>query len=192
MGYYDFLDSWYGDYFMQGKLDKWLKEMDITEDQFYEIINAKVDPLTKMIEKEFRQTEEYKAKILQKVTLDKHRRKETEFNKEYGQGEYKRCYDVFGKLRNPSYLEDLKIKKKIEEEYTRRSYEESFNRTYSNYSRGDGSSYSFTTQGNYTEDEKKMLHEIYRMASKKFHPDVSGDDGSKMKFLTKLKDQWGL
>lgn len=37
-----------------------------------------------------------------------------------------------------------------------------------------------------------MLKEIYRMAFKKFHPDACGDDGSKMKFLTKLKDKWGL
>ncbi|MGA3598602.1 hypothetical protein [Lysinibacillus agricola] len=192
MGYYDFIDSWYGDYYLSDKMNRWLKEMEINEDQFYEIINVKVDPLTKMIEKEFNQTEEYKAEILQKVTLDKYRRKEKEFDKEYGQGEYKHCYDVFGNLRNPDYLEGLKTKKKAQEDYTKRSYEESFKRTYSNYSSGGSSSYSFTSQGNYTDEEKKILHEIYRMASKKFHPDISGDNGSKMKFLTKLKEQWGL
>ena len=192
MGYYDFLDNWYGDYYMQDRLNTWLREMEITEDEFYEIINKKIDPLNRQIEKEFKQTEEYKAKILHKVKLDEHRSAEAAFDKEYGQGEYKYCYDVFGTLRNPEYLEELKIKKKAKEEYTRRSYEENFKRTYSNYSSGGSSSYSFTSQSNYTDDEKKLLHEIYRMASKKFHPDVCGDNGGKMKFLTMLKEQWGL
>lgn len=80
----------------------------------------------------------------------------------------------------------------MQEEYARRSYEESFKRNYNNYSGNGSGSYYTTSQSNYTDDEKKVLHEIYRMASKKFHPDVSGDDGSKMKFLTKLKEQWNL
>ncbi len=71
-------------------------------------------------------------------------------------------------------------------------YEESFKRTYSNYSNDSGGSYYTASQSNYNDDEKKMLHEIYRVASKKFHPDACGDDGSKMKFLTKLKEQWEL
>ncbi|MED4885633.1 hypothetical protein MKY88_15920 [Lysinibacillus sp. FSL R7-0073] len=74
-------------------------------------------------------------------------------------------------MRNPKYLEKVIADKKIGDEYTRRSYEESFKRNYSNFS-GDDSSYYTTSQINYTDDEKKMLHEIYRMASKKFHPDV--------------------
>lgn len=101
--------------------------------------------------------------------------------------------DVFGTLRNPAYLDDLKVRKKVQEEY-RRLREEAFGRNYKKYysGGGGGSSYSVASSSNYNEDEKKMLREIYRMASKKFHPDVSGDDGSKMKLLTKLKDQWGL
>lgn len=71
-------------------------------------------------------------------------------------------------------------------------YEIQTTRTYNQYSSNDSSSYYTNSQSNYTEDEKKVLHEIYRMASKKFHPDVSGDDESKMKFLTKLKDHWGI
>ena len=39
MSYYDFLDNWYGDYYMQDRLNSWLREMEITEDEFYEIIN---------------------------------------------------------------------------------------------------------------------------------------------------------
>lgn len=88
-----------------------------------------------------------------------------------------------------------KIKKSLGRALQRRSYEEQRKR-YKEYFENGGSSsnygsYSIDSQGNYNDNEKKLLHEIYRMASKKFHPDVCGDDGSKMKFLTKLKDQWG-
>ncbi|KOP72405.1 hypothetical protein AMS59_15860 [Lysinibacillus sp. FJAT-14745] len=81
----------------------------------------------------------------------------------------------------------------MQEEYRRRS-EEAFERDYEKYysGGGGGSSYSTASSSTYNEDEKEMLHEIYRMASKKFHPDACGDDGSKMKFLTKLKEQWEL
>lgn len=192
MGYYDFIDSWYGDHYSDRTLNEKLKEMGIEEDTFHELVHTKLEPLREQIEREFQRTEEYKAKKEQEAILVAHRTAEVAFEKEYGQDEYKYCYDVFGTLRNPAYLEELKVKKKVQEEYTRRSYEESFKRNYSNYSSNDSGSYSTTSQSNHTVDEKKMLHEIYRMASKKFHPDVSGDDGRKMKFLTKLKEQWGL
>lgn len=189
MGYYDFIDSWYGDHYVHSKLATQLDEMGIEEDTFHKMINAKLEPLIEEIEQEFQQTEEYKVKKEQEAILAAHRSAEAAFNKEYGQGEYEYCYDVFGTLRNPTYFEELKVKKKVQEEYTRRSYEESNKRNYNSYG---SSSYYTASQSNYTDDEKKVLHEIYRMASKKFHPDVSGDDGSKMKFLTKLKEQWDL
>jgi len=192
MGYYDFIDSWYGDHYSDHTLKEKLKEMGIEEDTFHELVHTKLEPLREQIEREFQLTEEYKVKKEHEAILAAHRTAEVAFEKEYGQDEYKYCYDVFGTLRNPAYLEELKVKKKVQEEYTKRSYEESFKRNYSNYSSNDSGSYSTTSQSNYTDDEKKMLHEIYRMASKKFHPDVSGDDGSKMKFLTKLKEQWDL
>lgn len=192
MGYYDFIDSWYGDRYVSCVLEGKLNEMGIDEDTFHKMINAKLEPLVEQIEVEFQQTEEYRVKKEQETILRAHREAEAAFNKEYGEDEYRYCFDAFGTLRNPDYLEELKVKKKVQEEYTRRSYEESFKRTYSNYSGNGSSSYYTASPSNYTDDEKKMLHEIYRMASKKFHPDACGDDGSKMKLLTKLKDQWGL
>ncbi|MFJ7840344.1 hypothetical protein ACIQXG_12865 [Lysinibacillus sphaericus] len=191
MGYYDFIDSWYGDHYIDHALKEKLNEMGIDEDTFHELINAKLEPLIEHIELEFQQTEEYRVKKEQEAILRAHREAEAAFEKEYGQGEYRYCYDVFGTLQNSDYLEELKARKKVQEEYTRRSYEESFKRNYGNYS-DDSSSYHSTSQSNYNDDEKKILHELYRMGSKKFHPDACGDDGSKMKFLTKLKEQWGL
>lgn len=146
------------------KIEKVATETGMTEEQLYDMIHEKLDSIIEQIIDEFI----------------------------YGQGNYKYCYDVFGNLRNPSYLEKLKQEKVYQEEYRKRSEEEQrkrFEREYNGYSSG---SYSTTSNSNYNEDEKKLLHEIYRMASKKFHPDACGDDGSKMKFLTKLKEQWGL
>ncbi|KOP72410.1 hypothetical protein AMS59_15885 [Lysinibacillus sp. FJAT-14745] len=190
MSYYDLLEYSLYDC-ADSKIKNLSSEVDMSEEVIYQIINEKLDLLIAKIEEEFQQTEEYKVKKEQKAILDAHRATEVVFEKEYGSDEYRYCYDVFGTLRNPAYLEELKVRKKAQEEYARRSYEESFKRNYSNYS-GNSSSYYTTSQSNYNEDEKKMLHEIYRMASKKFHPDACGDDGSKMKLLTNLKDQWGL
>ncbi|MGA3676002.1 hypothetical protein [Lysinibacillus agricola] len=190
VSYYDLIEYSLYDC-ADSSIRKVANETDKEEDFLYDLIYEKLNPIIEKIEAEFHQTEEYKVKREQEAILMAYREVEAAFEKEYGQGEYRYCYDIFGTLRNPAYLEELKVKKKVQEEYTRRSYEESYKRNYSNYS-GDSSSYYTTSQSNYNEDEKKMLHEIYRMASKKFHPDACGDDGSKMKLLTKLKDQWGL
>lgn len=190
MSYYDLIDSWYGDHYISRALEEKLHEMGIDEDTFHELINAKLEPLIEQIEFEFQQTEEYKVKKKHDAILETHRKVKKAFEDLYGEDTFRYCYDVFGELRNPEYLEKVIADKKTRDEYTRRSYEESFKRNYSNYS-GD-SSYYTTSQSNYNEDEKRMLHEIYRMASKKFHPDACGDDGSKMKFLTKLREQWEL
>lgn len=191
VSYYDLIEYSFYDC-ADSSIRKVAKEMDKEEDFLYDLIYEKLNPIIEKIEAEFQQTEEYKVKKEQEVILAAHRTAEAAFEKDYGQGEYKYCYDVFGTLRNPAYLEELKVKKKVQEEYTRRSYEESFKRNYNNYSGNGSGSYYTNSQSNYTDDEKKMLHEIYRMASKKFHPDACGDDGSKMKFLTQLKEQWGL
>lgn len=192
MGYYDFIDSWYGDHYISGALEMKLNEMGIDEDTFHKMINAKLEPLVEQIELEFQQSEEYKVKKKQDAILETHRKVQKAFEDLYGEDTYRFCYDVFGELRNPEYLEKVIADKEAREEYAKRSYEESFKRNYGNYSGESGSSYLSVESSNYNDDEKKILHELYRLGSKKFHPDACGDDGSKMKFLTKLKEQWGL
>lgn len=191
MSYYDLLT--YSLFDCAGsRIENLATEWGVPEETIYDMIYGKLDPLIERIRVEYEQTEEFKADVIQRAIIITHEEARIKFEKEYGSDTYKYCYDVFGELRNSEYLEKLKADKKAREEYAKRSYEESFKHNYSNYSNGDGSGYSTTSTSNYNEDEKKMLHEIYRMASKKFHPDACGDDGSKMKILTKLKDQWGL
>lgn len=190
VSYYDLIEYSLYDC-ADSSIRKVAKEMDKEEDFLYDLIYEKLNPVIEKIEAEFQQTEEYKVKKKHDKILETHRKVQKAFEDLYGEDTYRYCYDVFGELRNPEYLEKVIADKKIRDEYTRRSYEESYKRNYSNYS-GDGSSYHSTSQSNYNDNEKKILHELYRMGSKKFHPDVCGDDGSKMKFLTKLKEQWGL
>jgi hypothetical protein len=62
----------------------------------------------------------------------------------------------------------------------------------SNYISYNFGSYSVGNGSNYTDEEKGMLKKIYRTASKQFHPDITNDDGSMMKFLTRLKEEWRI
>lgn len=194
VGYYELIDYFSLYDFAGRKIEALADELGIEEDEIYEMIHKKLDPIIEQVEAEFQQTDEYQAKQLQDKILTIHEARRIEFEEKYGQGEYKYCFDVFGNLRNPEYLEKLKAQKKASEEYQRRSQEEQ-RKYYEQFFRNGGSSYgsySMKSSSNYTEEEKKWLHEIYRMASKKFHPDVCGDNGSKMKFLTRLKEEWGL
>lgn len=60
-------------------------------------------------------------------------------------------------LWNPDYLEELKARKNAQEKYTKRSYEESFKRTYNQYSNGGGSSYYTASQSNYGDEKRKCF-----------------------------------
>lgn len=207
MSYYDIAAGLpFEDFIVISTLEAKVNEMGITRGKLARMIYDKLNPLEDTLRDEYEQTEEYKTYLKHQVTLIEYREAKKEFDELYGKGMYSQIYDVFGMLRNKELLDHLiktkgtaeEIRKaqeearKANEEYQKRSKEESrkwYEREYSGYSSG---SYSSGSQGNYTDDEKAILKEIYRMASKKFHPDVTKDDGSKMKFITKLKEQWGL
>lgn len=188
MSYYDILAYWPGDCIGSFVLKEKLEQMGIDESTLWELVYEKFDPLLKQIEEEFQATEEYKAKQKHEEILKRYREDKTEFENLYGQDTYDYCYDIFGTLRNEEYLNQLKTQYKTKQEY-QRSY---YNNRQSNYNYSGGSSYSFTTGSTYTDEEKTMLKKIYRVAAKNFHPDVTKDDGSMMKFLTKLKEEWGI
>ncbi|WP_375199990.1 hypothetical protein [Bacillus sp. RS11] len=198
MGYYDIVEYCFDDKVVKSVLDAKIAEMGIKRGQFYRMVYDKLNPLEDAIKAEYEQTEEYKTHKEHQAILTTHRNTKREFEKLYGKDTYNRIYDVYGIVRNKEYLERLIAAKgtaeeaqKAQEEYKRRSEQEQWKRFEEHFGKGGGS-YSSTLNSNYSENEKTMLKEIYRMASKKFHPDACGDDGSKMKFLTKLKDQWGL
>lgn len=186
MGYYQLLYYWPRDFIDNNRLKEKLTDMGIVEEELWGLIFEKLDPITKKIKTEFQQTEEYKAKKYQEQILDTYRASKAEFEQKYGLDTYDYCYDVFGALRNEEYLE--KLKREHQQEYQRsyQSYE------HSNYNNYDFSGYFVNKHSTYTNEEKAMLKKIYKTAALKFHPDVSKDDGTMMKFLTKLKEEWGI
>lgn len=200
MSYYDIIYHCFDDAVVKSVLDAKINEMGVKRSKFYRMVYDKLNPLEEAIRAEYEQTDEYKTHQLHIEVLEAYRIAKAEFEQLYGKDTYNRIYDVFGNVRNKEYLEQLIAvngnpdeARKAQEEYQRRSQEESQKRFEEQFKSGwSGSSYSSASHSNYNENEKTMLKEIYRMASKKFHPDACGDDGSKMKFLTKLKEQWEL
>lgn len=190
IGYYNIADGWtyIGDFTnLEGKAD----ELGISEDEICDMVYKKFDPIIAAVEKEFKTTPEYKTKKKHKKILDRYLKSKNEFEKKYGQDTYDYCYDVFGVLRNKEYLKELqnsyKAKQKSYEYYS--SYYENFK---SNHSNGNSSGYFNSGQSNYTEDEKAKLKKIYKVLALKFHPDMNNGDADMMKFVNKLKENWGI
>lgn len=196
MSHYTLLEFGVEDCTNSTRLNKQAEEMGIPVGQLLGMVYDKLNPLVDQLIAAHEQTEEYKTKQKHDAILKAYHEAKQEFEAIYGSDTYKYCYDVFGELRDPEYLAELKATKAANDEYARKSREESqkrFNDYYnSGGDSGGGSSYYTSSSGNYTDDEKAILKEIYRMASKKYHPDISKDDGSKMKLLTALKDKWGI
>lgn len=188
MGYYDLIESSLYDFIKEDKLKNQLKEMNISEDEFYKLVYKKLDPLIEKVTKEFEQTEEYKTSQEHKKILDKYNKTKEEFESKYGQNTYDYCYDIFGVLRNEEILNNIKRQYENKKEYEG-SYYESYQSNYNDYNFG---SYFKTNTSNYTEEEKAYLKIIYKAAAMKLHPDIKKDNGEGMKFLNKLKEEWGV
>lgn len=187
LNYYDLIEYDLGFFYpAQWKLD----EMGITEDEMYDMIYEKLNPIIEKITEEFQQTDEYKAQQEQKAIEKVHMHQEQVFDKLYGSGQYKRCYDVFGTLRNKEYLEKLKADKKANEEYQKRSkkFEDDF---FKNFNQGSNNrSYSNNISSNYTETDKPLLKKFYKVLAREFHPDTKNGSEEAMKLINRLKEQW--
>lgn len=191
MGYYDIATNcyWIGDCISSSKLEKLLNEMETKEEELWELINKKLDPLTDRIQKEYQETEEYKTDKNHSDIIKKYNNDKTEFEKKYGQDSYDKCYDVFGELRNPNLLEQ--IKKQYEEYKEReRSYYENYKSNYNSYN--SHSSYHNNKISTYNKEDKDKYKKIYKTLAKAYHPDIAKDDGEMMKLVNQLKDEWGV
>ncbi len=187
MNYYDIID--FGLYDCADHRIKALsEELKITEDEIYNMVLSKLNPLTEQIRTEFQETEEYKVSQQHRAIIDKYLQAKREFEDIYGNDTYDYCYDVFGELRNKEMLDQIKGQYEASKEY-QRSYYESYQ---SNYNYNSYSSYQDITHSNYTDEEKKNLKQIYKTLALKFHPDVCKDDGNMMKLVNKLKEEWGI
>ncbi|BBN98736.1 hypothetical protein [Sporolactobacillus terrae] len=173
---------------MQSTLKKKLNEMEISEERLWDYVYEKLTPIQKDIKEEYEKTEEYQAAHEHHDIVSAYQDAQQAFDAIYGKDTYKTCYDVFNTLRNPQQLERLKERKRQSDEYTKRSYQ-----SYSSDNYDWSSLLGNTAASNYSDSEKKMLKKIYRVAAAKFHPDVTSNHGdTMMKFLGKLKKQWGI
>lgn len=198
IGYYDVVDcgEWIGNYVASGRWKKILESLGLSDDALTDMIYKKWEPISKRIEEEFAGSPEGQAKAEHDRIKREYEHQIELFMKKYEttRTEYKKCYDIFGELRNPAYLEKIKREYQSWKEYEERSrsYQEDFSH---NHRRGSGSrSYSDYEASNYSEDEKEMLKQFYRVLSKKYHPDANPDsDTSKqMQLLNQLKSSWGI
>lgn len=192
MSYYSLLDSWPGDHIQSKLLKMKLSEMAISEAELWNLVYEKLDPIVEKIKREFQQTDEYRAEQEQRRIRSEYHSRKMEFEKKYGDDTYDFCYDLYGELRKPELLERLKKNLREREEFFR-GYQ---NTQGSNYDHSDffqgGGSYSALPSNTYTDDEKRMLKQIYRQLSKAFHPDITKDDGEMMKLINKIKEGWGI
>jgi len=198
IGYYNIIDwsDWIKDYVDSSRWEQILQSLNISEDRLIEIIYGKWKLISEKVSKEFDSSPEGKAKLEHKHIIGEYNRRIELFMQEYEttRDEYTKCYDVFGVLRNPEYLEKIKQDYQNRKEYERnsRSYQEKF---YRNYNQSDSNrSYLDYEINNYSNEEKEMLKQFYRVLSKKFHPDANTDmDTSKqMKLLNQLKADWKI
>lgn len=192
MRYYDLLESWPEDYIMRSQLDNKLQEMGISEDELWDIVYKKLNPIIEQVKEEYSQTEEYKVQQEHKSIINKYNAAKTEFEAKYGGDTYDYCYDVFGTLRNEEYLKTLERSYQTQEEF-KKNYRSYYGNNYSNYDNNSYGGYQGIKQSTYTEDEKVMLKQIYRVLALKFHPDKNeGEGGEIMNLVNKLKEEWGI
>lgn len=193
IGYYYMIEwgNWIGD---SCRLKDKLEVIGISEEELCDLIYAKLDPLTKRIKNEYKETEEYRLSKKNDEIIKKHQASEREFNNKYGGG-YDQCYDVFGELKNESKLnqiiKDYEYRKEYEEK-SRQSWEQQYRSYYensnSNYSSNNSSGYSKNNSSNYNDAEKKLLKEAFKLLAMKHHPDHGGDT-EKMAAINNLKEK---
>lgn len=200
IGYYDLIDcsSWIGDYISGSRWSDKVKEIGLPEEELVSVIYEKFQPIIDLVEAEFHQTEEYRAKEEHGRILTEYQQSVDEFIKKYEatKSDYQCCYDVFGILRSPDCLKKIEENYKQRQEYEQRSQEQSrsyYENFYSNYT-GSGTNSYGSAGGQRNEENKAMLKQFYRTLSKTYHPDSNPgkDTSEEMKVLNQLKMDWGV
>ncbi len=192
VNWYDFATGCFSLYDWAGSRIERVAEaegMDI--DQIYNIVEEKISPLEKEIQKQYHKTEEYKSEQAREKLLKDYQKRRKEFAKQYGQPEavYDNIFDIHGVLREPDYLDRLIQERKQEEERQREQWSSYYSQHQRTYSSG-----GFASAGGYTEADRIHLKEFYRLLSRKFHPDLNPDRDTTeaMKLINRLKEDWKL
>lgn len=141
-------------------------------EELYEELGIKTNFIDDIYE-EFKQTEEYKVHKRHFDILNEYQKRKKKFLEENDcfDTEYDVCYDIYGNLTNPHYLQ--KIKKRSEKQYFEPDNRGSFI---------------------YNSDDKKILKGIYRTLCKSYHPDNNPNKNTEkeIQMINKLRDEWGI
>ncbi|MBE1557029.1 hypothetical protein [Sporosarcina limicola] len=191
MSHYNLIEgSWYRDYMLHDELQAKLDSMGIDEEELTRLISVKLDPLSEQVKAEFELTEEYQVSQKHKEILISYTKNKQEFENRYGKDTYDYIYNIYGDLMNDDKLKEVIRMRKQQEEDLKNSYKQS--QSYSSGSYDYSSLFGDIGGGTYSDEEKKMLNEIYRHASLKFHPDAKSGSSEKMVFLNKMKREWKI
>lgn len=199
VNYYDIATDFFNVYdYCNSKIQMVSDEFRKNVDEVYSLVEDKMEPIIEKIQEEFSKTEEFKTHEEHEKIITIYIAKKIDFASKYGvdKDEYDKCYDVFGELKNPKYLEKIKRESEQRKQYEQESssyYEQHYNNYYKD-SYSDYSSYHNSVCNNYSSEDKDILKQFYRELSKKYHPDSNpGEDTLKqMKLLNHLKKEWGL
>lgn len=135
VGYYSLLQWGLYDYIDAG-ISRAVEVFDSDYDTLYRLVETKMQPIIDKITKEWRRSEEYKARRQREKIQKAYQRAKNAFGKKYDVDphEYDACYDIFGTLRNEAYLRQI-IRQYEQKQEAYRSYKKTY---YDNYGFGSG------------------------------------------------------
>lgn len=195
LGYYDLIQWGLYDYIDSG-VNRAVDVFGAEYEVLYKLVEDKMEPIIDKIKKEFRRSEEYKARRQREKLEKAHQKAKKQFGLQYGvdPDEYDYCYNIFGELMDAEYLEQIirqfEQQQKAYEDRQRR-YQEYSSGT---YSWGGSGRYSIPSSSTYSEEDRAILKQFYRSLSKTYHPDLNpGEDTTaQMQLLNRLKEAWGV
>lgn len=182
IGLYDCTDS---------GISRAVKAFGVDYDTLYKMVEDKMNPIMERICREYRKTEEYKARRAYEKLQKAYEKAKKSFAKRYSvsEREYDACFDIFGALRNGTYLAQIR-----REAEAQRSYSNSYSSNYSSSDYFDWNQLFGIPAASYSEEERKLLKKFFRALSMKYHPDLNPDTDTtkEMQLLNKLKEEWGV
>lgn len=148
VGYYDLIQFGLYEYIENG-INRAVDAFGVDYEVLYKLVEDKMQPIIEQIKKEFRKTEEYKAKRQREKVEKAYQKAKRQFGKQYDvdPDEYDYCFNIFGELMEKAYFDRI-VQQYEQKQKTRSSYQEYF---HSSYSGGSGSSYSVHTSSTYAE-----------------------------------------
>lgn len=145
-------------------------------------LSEKCDCFWNKIVNSFKKTKEYRVHEEHRQILEAYHTNKMNFLEDYDcyPDEYDVCFDIYGRVTNSEYLSRIQS----------RHSESDFN---SGHSSGRSTEKIVYRDANYSKTELQYLKKFYKTLATKYHPDTNNNKTTgEMKFINKLKEQWGI